>query len=87
MKAMKQNETRPKTTLQGRSLADNNFDKASEVLASVRRITNKDAIRLLGAYGSIKDVICAENYEEFMNIEGIAKAKIDSLTACFKAPI
>ena len=47
----------------------------------------RDAERLLAAYGSISEVICAEDYRDFMNIEGIAEAKIESMTACFKAPI
>ena len=47
----------------------------------------RDAERLLAVYGSITDVICAEDYRDFMNIDGIGEAKIESVTACFKAPI
>ena len=87
MKTLKAYENRTKTSLQGRSQAENPSAKAVELLSSVRRINNKDATRLLAAYGSLTDVICAEDYDEFMNIEGIAQAKIESLKACFKANI
>ena len=63
------------------------FDKASELLASIKRINVKDSERLLGAYGSLSDVICCDDYNEFMNLENIAQAKIESLSACFKGPI
>lgn len=84
---MKAYESRTKTTLEGRSQAVTEFDRAAELLSSIRRITVKDSNRLLSCYGSLNDVICCEDYNEFMNLENIGQAKIDSLTACFKGSI
>ena len=53
----------------------------------MRRLNNKDADALLSNYGSLKDIILAEDYREFANINGISDAKIESLTACFKGNI
>ena len=62
-------------------------EKAQEVLGSVRRLAAKDADALLSTYGSLKDIILAEDYKEFAEINGISDAKIESLTACFKGNI
>ena len=62
-------------------------EKAQEVLGSVRRLAAKDADALLNSYGSLKDIILAEDYKEFGEINGISDAKIESLTACFKRNI
>ena len=44
----------------------------------------KDADALLASYGSLQDIILAQDYKSFANISGISDAKIESLTACFK---
>lgn len=87
LRTLKAYENRAKTTLQGKSQAETPSAKAVELLSSVRRINNKDAVRLLGAYGSLSDIACAEDYNQFINLEGIAQAKVESLTACFKGSI
>lgn len=60
------------------------FDQASDVLSSIKRINKTDAKNLLQNYGSLKSVIEVENYDEFLNIEGIGKSKIEALTHCFR---
>ena len=87
LKTMKAFEGRAKTTLEGRSQAVTDFARAAEVLTSVRRINVKDSERLLAAYGSLSEVICCPDYNDFMNLENIGQAKIESLSACFKGPI
>lgn len=87
LRTLKAYESRTKTTLQGKSQTNNPSEKAVELLSSVRRINNKDANRLLAACGSLSEVICTEDYNDFMNIDGIAQAKIESLRACFKSEI
>jgi ERCC4-type nuclease len=47
------------------------MEQAVEVLGSIRRINKTDAKNLLANYGSINNVILAEDYGEFMNLDGI----------------
>jgi len=60
------------------------MEQAIEVLGSIKRVNRTDAKNLLANYGSISNVIQAEDYGEFLNIEGIGQSKIDALNTCFK---
>lgn len=59
-------------------------EQAIDALASIRKVNKTDAKNLLQCYGSLREVIQAENYEEFLNIDGIGQQKIDTITHCFK---
>lgn len=63
------------------------FDQATEVLSSIRRISKNDSKRLLYKYGSINDIILADDYNEFLNIEGIGSTKVESLLTCFRGDL
>jgi ERCC4-type nuclease len=55
-----------------------------ELLTQVRRISSNNAKELLRRYGSLQKIVTSKNYDEFVEIEGIAKAKVDALNQCFK---
>ena len=58
-----------------------------DTLASIRRISRRDAESLLSTYGCLNNVICAEDYNEFTHLDGIGKQKVDSFAACFKGEL
>ena len=59
---------------------------STEVLSSIRRITKKDAKNLMENYGSIQRIVECKDYADFIAIDGIGNAKVDSLLQCFKGP-
>ena len=71
MRTLKQYENRAKTTLEGKSQAETPAARAVELLSSVRTVNQKDASKLLETYGSLNDVICTEDYTDFLNLDGI----------------
>jgi DNA excision repair protein ERCC-1 len=77
-------ENKAQSMLEGKSQAITHIEQASEVVSSIKRINKTDSKNLLQTYGSIENIIMAENYEEFLNIDGIGQSKIDSLIACFR---
>ncbi|TNV76042.1 hypothetical protein FGO68_gene5996 [Halteria grandinella] len=90
IQTLKAYEAKTQTLLEGKHLTFStnanltHLEQAGEVLSSIRRVNKTDARNLLQTYGSISGVIGVENYEEFLNIEGIGQNKIDSITACFR---
>ena len=60
------------------------MEQAVEVLSSIRRINKNDAKHLLANYGSLQKVILSDDYEEFLNIEGIGQSKIEAIATCFR---
>ena len=50
-----------------------------ESIANIKGMNKLNANALIGNYGSIKDVVLAEDYNEFLHIDGIGKNKIRSL--------
>ena len=84
LQTYKSYENKTQTILEGKQHGQNHFDQAVDVLGSIRRVSKNDAKRLLYNYGSIKDIIMCEDYDEFINIEGIGQSKIECITTCFR---
>ena len=55
------------------------MELSKEILTSIRRITKTDSNNLIEKYGSIKDIILVEDYNEFSKIDGIGPSKVESL--------
>ena len=88
IQTMKSYENKTQTLLEGKfpmmQAQQTHLEQASEALTNIRRINKTDAKNLLQNYGSLKAVIEADNYEEFLNIDGIGQQKIETLSHCFK---
>ncbi|CDW89863.1 UNKNOWN [Stylonychia lemnae] len=57
---------------------------AFEALVSIRGLNKNDVNRLLKRYGTVQNVILADDYSRFMELDGIGSLKVDRLTTCFR---
>ena len=55
-----------------------------ETIANIKGMNKTNAAALVGTYGSIKDIVLADDYNEFLHIDGIGKGRIGSLLQAFR---
>mmetsp|Transcript_36783 Transcript_36783/g.35515 ORF Transcript_36783/g.35515 Transcript_36783/m.35515 type:complete len:84 (-) Transcript_36783:62-313(-) len=71
IQTLKAYENKSQSILEGKNVPGTHMEQATEALSSIRRINKRDAQKLLLNYGSLQDIILHDNYNDFMDIDGI----------------